>query len=335
MCQIHKRNQSLLIINNAYDTWCFMMYDRFKNITMQQMEALISLVDERSFSRAAKKMYLTQPSLTKHIKNLEDAINAPVVVRKNTGVSLTTEGKILYDYARRIFKLVDEAKEKIARVSENESGNVFISASTIPATYILPSVLKSFNEAYGDIRCYVQMNDSEATTNMALDDQVEIGFIGRPCTNNKLIVESIWKDRLVLVVPAGHPWQKKRIVKVDDLSREPFIIRERGSATRATLDDYLQSSSSIPLSRFNVVSELGSSEAVKEAIIAGLGVSIISIHAVKRELKRGILFEIPFENHRIERNFYLIYKKQFGLMRHHELFLDFIRRTRQDFPPNR
>jgi DNA-binding transcriptional LysR family regulator len=301
---------------------------------MQQMEVLIALVDERSFSRAAQKIFLTQPSLTKHIKNLEDTVEAKVVIRKNTGVVLTSEGKILYDYARRIFKLVDEAREKITRVSEDESGSVFISASTIPATYILPSVLRALNENFGDIRCFIQMNDSEATINMVLDDQVEIGFIGKPCTNRKLVVDPVWKDRLVLVVPDGHPWQRKRSVTADDLSREPFIIREQGSATRATLENYLLSASRIPLSQFNVVAEMGSSEAVKEAIIAGLGTSIISIHAVKRELKSGALSEIPFENHAIERNFYLIYRKQFGLMRHHTLFIDFVKKSGSSFSTN-
>ncbi|MDO9515737.1 MAG: LysR family transcriptional regulator, partial [Syntrophales bacterium] len=95
-----------------------MAYDRFKNITLQQMEALVRLAQERSFSQAAKKMCLTQPSLTKHIKNLEELTGAVVVNRKNTGISLTPEGEILYDYARRVFKLMDEAKEKIARVNE-------------------------------------------------------------------------------------------------------------------------------------------------------------------------------------------------------------------------
>lgn len=298
---------------------------------MQQMGALIALVDERSFSRAAQKMFLTQPSLTKHIKNLEDTIDTTVVIRKNTGIVLTPEGKILYDYARRIFKLVDEAREKITMAAEDESGNVFISASTIPATYILPPLLRALNENFRDIRCIVRMNDSEATINMVLDEQVEIGFIGKPCTNRKLIVEPVWKDRLVLVVPDAHLWRQKRSVTADELSREPFIIRELGSATRATLEDYLLSASLIPLSQFNVVAELGSSEAVKEAILAGLGVSIISTHAVKRELKTGALHEIPLENEVIERNFYLIYRKQFALMRHHTLFLDFVRQSNLPF----
>jgi DNA-binding transcriptional LysR family regulator len=309
-----------------------MAYDRFKNITLQQMEALIHLVNERSFSRAAKKMYLTQPSLTKHIKNLEESVEAEVVVRKNTGVTLTPEGKILYDYARRIFKLVDEAREKIARVREDESGSIFISASTIPSTYILPYVLHMFNAVYTDIHCYVQMNDSEATVNMVLDDQVEIGFVGKWLSNKKLNVEPVWKDRLVLVVPNGHPWCQKKKVTIHELSRESVIIRERGSATRATLESHLRHHGVGSLPAFNIISELGSSEAVKEAIIAGLGVSVLSIHAVKRELKSGLLVEVPLEDYTIERNFYLIYKKQFNLLNHHTLFLDYVRKSRTDFP---
>jgi DNA-binding transcriptional LysR family regulator len=308
-----------------------MAYDRFRNITLQQMDALVHLIDERSFSRAAKKMYLTQPSLTKHIKNLEDAIDAKVVVRKNTGVLLTPEGKILYEYARHIFKLVDEAKERVARVKEDETGSIFMSASTIPSTYILPHVLRSFNDAYPDIHCYVQMNDSEATINMVMDDQVEIGFIGKLISHRKLYIEPVWKDRLVLVVPKGHPWAARDAVTTDELVREPFIIRERGSATRATLEGYLREHTTHELSEFAIVSELGSSEAVKEAIIAGLGVSVISIHAVKRELKNELLVEVPVEEHRIERNFYVMYKKQFGLMLHHRLFLDFVRKSETDF----
>ena len=309
-----------------------MTYSRFNNITIQQMEALIKLVEERSFSRAAKKMYLTQPSMTKHIKNLEESVNAKVVNRKNTGISLTPEGKILYDYARRVFKLMDEAKEKVERVREDESGSVFISASTIPSTYILPHVLNAFNKAYADIHCYVQMNDSEATLNMILDNQAEIGFIGKPVSGNKLNIEPLWKDRLALIVPEGHPWRRKKKITMGELSREPFIVREKGSATRAILEDYLREKTDINLSNFNIVCELGSSEAVKEAIIAGLGISILSIHAVKRELKTGLLIERSVEDYTIERDFYLIYRKQLGLMRHHKLFLDFVRKSKLNFP---
>jgi len=304
-----------------------MFYDRFRNITLQQMEALARLVEERSFSQAARKMCLTQPSLTKHIKNLEDVIGAAVVIRKNTGISLTPEGKILYDYARRVFKLIGEAREKIVRAQEDQSGSIFISASTIPATYILPYVLNTFHKQYRDIRCYVQTNDSDATVDMILDNQAEIGFIGKPVSNRKLHAEAVWKDRLILIVPEGHRWRKKSSVTIDELSREPFIVRERGSATRSIFEEQLQRNMGRGLSRFNVICELGSSEAVKEAVIAGLGVSVLSSRAVGREMAEGLLFERPVQNCTIERNFYLIYKTQLTLMRHHTLFLDSVKKS--------
>jgi DNA-binding transcriptional LysR family regulator len=289
------------------------------------MESLIYLVDEGSFSRAAKRMFLTQPSLTKHIKNLEDSINARIVNRENMGISLTPEGKILYDYARRILKLRDEAKEKILRIKENESGNIFISASTIPATYILPLLLNEFKKLFPDIRPYIQANDSEETLGMILNNQAEIGFIGKKTLNKRLNVEPLWKDEIVLAVPVHHRWRKKDYVTLDEVSKEPFIIREIGSATRKILEEYLLKNNYKSLSKFNIVCEMGSSESVKEAIIAGLGISILSIHAIKRELKLGTLIEIPIKGCTIQRYFYMIYKKQLSLIHHHKLFLEFVK----------
>jgi Transcriptional regulator len=303
-----------------------MSYDQFRNITIRQMESLIHLIEEGSFSRAAGKMFLTQPALTKHIKNLEESVNARIVSRGNTGISPTPEGKILYDYARRILKLRDEAREKILRARENESGNIFISASTIPATYILPRLLNEFKKQFPDIRAYIQTSDSEEILQMILNNQAEIGFIGKKTYNKMLNVESLWKDRLVLAVPSGHTWQKREYVTLDEVSKEPFIIRERGSATREILKEYLRKNTGLRLSEFNVIGEMGSSEAVKEGIIAGLGVSILSIYAVGRELKRETLAEVTIADCDISRHFYLIYRKQFSLMHYHGLFLEFVKK---------
>jgi DNA-binding transcriptional LysR family regulator len=300
-------------------------YDQFRNITIQQMESLIYLVEEGSFSRAAKRVFLTQPSLTKHIKNLEEAVNAKIVNRENMGISLTLEGKILYDYARKMVKLRDEAKEKILRAKDNESGNIFASASTIPATYILPYLLNEFKKLFPDIHAYVQANDSEETLGIILNNQAEIGFIGKKSLNKKLYIKPLWKDTLTLAVPRDHTWRKKDYVTLDEVSKEPYIIREGGSATRKILEEYLLKNNYKNLSKFNIVCEMGSSEAVKEAIIAGLGISILSLHAIKRELKQGTLIEIPIKGCTIQRYFYLIYKKQLSLMHHHKLFLEFVK----------
>lgn len=301
------------------------MDKQLKNITLQQMEALIFLVEERSFSRAAKRMLLTQPALTKNIHNIEDCLGVKVVHRSNAGVSLTPEGKIFYDYAQRIVRLRREAAEKIQQLHENKGGDIYISASTIPATYILPRALSDFKKEYADIRVFMKTEDSEEVMNMVLDREVEIGCIGKKPQNAKLIAEPVWPDRLILVAPKGHRWIKQRAVDLTELVNEPFVLREKGSATRDVFETYLKENKGISLSQFNVCAELGSSAAVKEAVLAGLGVSVLSIHAVGRELASKMLFDIPILSCRIERKFHLIYLKQFEFRPHHRTFVDYLK----------
>lgn len=300
----------------------------FQNLTLQQFEALIRLVEERSFSRAAKRMHLTQPSLTKHIRNVEEALEAKVVNRASRSLTLTPEGKVLYDYARRILKLRDEARESVLRLRGAEAGDIRIAASTIPATYILPRAIGGFRKRYPGIRTTVRTADSSDVIERVLENEAEIGFIGKRPPAGKLASEALWKDRLVLAVPAAHPWAKRKSVRLREIGAEPFVIREKGSGTRETLEGCLRDVDSPGLLRLNAVAELGSSEAVKEAILAGLGISVISAHAIRRELKSSLLVALSVDDCRMERSFYLIYRRQFDLMTHHKIFLDYIRTYR-------
>jgi len=300
--------------------------DRFKNITIQQMEAIIALVEEGSFSRAAKKMLLTQPALTKNIKNAEDCLGTRLANRSSAGISLTPEGKILFDYARRMVRLRDEAKEKVLALRKEAGGNIYLSASTIPATYILPRALSDFNKANADIHVNIKTADSEEAMNMVLDNEVEMGIIGKKPLNKKLASETLWKDRLALIVSNNHVWCKKKSITLPELLNEPFVIREKGSATRELFESSLNKSKSISHVQLNICGELGSSEAIKEAVIAGWGVSVISIHAVSRELSQGLLCEIPLQGYSMERHFYLIYRRQFDFRKFHKTFINFIKK---------
>jgi len=302
-----------------------MSQDGFRNITLHQMEALTRLVETGSFTQAAERMALSQPTLTKHIRNLEDAVGARVVDRKSRGGSLTPEGRILYDYARRIARLRDDAREKIANLQAHESGHIFLSASTIPATYIVPRFLGLLKKDDPEIRVHVQTGDSEETIQAILGDQAELGIAGKRPSDRRLKVEPLWQDRLVLAVPSGHPWAKRAAVSLGEIAAAPFVLRERGSGTRNALEACLANGGRDPLSSFNVACEMGSSEAVKEAVLAGMGVSILSIHAIGRELAQGLLAAVPVEDCAIERRFYLITRTQFRPMKHHRRFLAGIR----------
>jgi DNA-binding transcriptional LysR family regulator len=301
-----------------------MKMEHFKNITLQQMEAVISLVEEGSFSRAAKKMNITQPALTKNIQSVEDCLGLRVVNRSNAGITLTAEGQVIFNYARKIIKLKNEAREKIRQMQENTGGEIYIGASTIPATYILPRALSLFRKKNDTIRVHIQTADSDETMNMVLAGEVEMGLIGKKPLNKKLLAEPLWKDRLVLAVDRKNAWCKKKSVTLEELVKEPFVVREKGSATREVWESYLKEHHTAGLNQFNICSEFGSSEAVKEAIIAGLGVSIISRHAVVRELRQGQLEEVKIEDCRLERDLYLIRPRQLVLQPFHQLFIDFL-----------
>ena len=158
-----------------------------KNVNLLQLEALVHLVEERSFSRAAKRMYLSQPSLTKHIRNLEDALGAKVVNRASRAFTLTPEGRVTCDYARRILKLREEAMDRVMRVRETEAGDIRIAASTIPATYILPAAIAGFRDRFPGIGTAVRAADSSDVIEMVLENGAELGFIGKKPASTKLV----------------------------------------------------------------------------------------------------------------------------------------------------
>lgn len=296
-----------------------------RNITIQQLRALMVVAEERSFSRAADIMHLTQPSLTKHIQNLEEVVGISLLERKTRGITLTSGGRVLYESTRRIFRMIDDAGEKIKRLHEDGGGAIVVAASSIPATYILPHVIQGFAAHHPRIGFMVRTGDSDGTIDMILNDEAEIGFVGRPVTHRKLHAERLWKDRLSVAVPASHRWKGKPHVTLGELSEEPFVLRERGSATRATFESYLGRKKK-NLAEFHIACELGSSEAVKEAVIAGLGVSVISHHAVAREVEDGVLAIVSLKEFTMERHIFLIYRTQFNLLPHHQLFLEWARK---------
>lgn len=309
-----------------------MSYHTFKNITLQQLESLIVLVEVGSYTKASANLFLSQSSLTKHIQNMEDAAETKLVQRGSTGITLTPEGQILYDYAKRLTKLRDEARDRVERLKNQDSGHIYIAASTTPATYLLPQLLAHVLPMHTEIKVHIQMHDSDEVLQMVLNNQAEIGFIGKETLNKKIVSEQLCRDKLVLAVYPNHRLARQQSVTIDELAQEAFVIREHGSGTRAIFEEFLQQHSGNRLSQFNVICEMGSTEAVKEAILAGLGISILSIFAVKRELQQGLLIPVDIVDCSMERYFYIIYRKNFSLRKHHRLFMDTINKLSVSLP---
>ncbi len=285
-------------------------------IELQQLKTFCAVAEKKSFTKAEEIVYRTQSTISAQISALEKTYGIPLFDRERE-IILTESGKILYDYAKRILELVDESKDKIDELRQVVKGDLIIGASTIPGTYILPEILKKFKAKYPEVNISLPISDSKDVTSKILEHKLEIGAVGKKIKDKRLEYIELAKDRIVLAVAPNHKWAKRRSITLNDLNQEPFIIREKGSATRATVEEVLQNKE---IKKFNVVMELGSTEAVKQGVKAGLGISFISEWAVKD----SSLKEVKVKNLDIIRSFYIVFLKS-GMKRHSvKAFIDFL-----------
>ena len=231
-----------------------------------------------------------------------------LVDRLGREVLPTPAGKILYKYARDIIRLRNEAVQAIARYKGSLSGHLTIGASTIPGTYILPGLIGSFKAKYPAIRITLRISDSAEVVDRIIDGSLEAGLVGARWDDRRISLEEICSDELVLVVYPEHPWASGKTVEKEELADQPFILRERGSGTRRVMVQALETSGFNP-SRFHVVAEMGSTEAVRQGIKARIGVSILSSYAVAEDIGRGTLVKIVVNDLSIHRPFYLVRRK--------------------------
>lgn len=285
-------------------------------IELQQLKTFCAVAEKKSFTKAEEIVYRTQSTISAQISALEKIYGIPLFDRKRE-IRLTESGKILYDYAKRILKLVDESKDKINELRQVVKGDLIIGASTIPGTYILPEILKKFKAKYPEVNVSLPISDSKDVTNKILEHKLEIGAVGKKIKDKRLEYIELAKDRIVLAVALNHQWTKRRSITLNDLNQEPFITREKGSATRVTVEEVLQNKE---IKKFNVVMELGSTEAVKQGVKAGLGISFISEWAIKD----SSLKQVKVKDLDIIRSFYIVFLKS-GMKRHSvKAFIDFL-----------
>lgn len=283
------------------------------------------VVDLQSFTRAAEALSLTQPTVSEHIRALEESLGE-LVDRLGREILPTPAGKVLYRYAREIIQLRDKAVQAIGKFKGNLSGALHVGASTIPGTYILPRLVGMFKASYPSIQVTVKIGSSGEIVRMVLDGKVEFGIIGARWDEKKIMLEEIYSDELVLAVYKGHPWESRENVRLDELAGAPFVLRERSSGTRMVMAQALEAAGFTP-SLLNVVAEMGSTEAVREAIKARIGISIISSYAVKEEIERNAIRVVPLKEICIHRPFFLAQRKN---REHSPLCLAFLEHLRTE-----
>jgi DNA-binding transcriptional LysR family regulator len=292
---------------------------------LHQIEIFCTLIRLRSFSRAAEALYLTQPTVSGHIKNLEAGLGVKLLDRLGKRIVPTEAGEVLFHHGQKLLALRDHAQREIEGLSGYVGGVLKIGGSTIPGAYILPSFIGSFKNKYPSASIQLFIDDTGKVTDAVRNSDLCIGVVGARVTDPHLITHSFLKDELVVAVPAKHPWSRKKSISVDALRGEPFILREKGSGTRRIMEERLENSG-VSLSDLNAVAVMGSSDAVRQSVKAGLGVSIVSIRALQDDIETGRLSALRLKGISLERSFSIILLKGKTLSLLCQTFLDFLLR---------
>ncbi len=289
-----------------------------------RMRVFCKAAEKLNFSEAAQELFLTQPAVTFQIKKLEAHFGTLLFYREKNRVSLTEAGGILLKQARKILSCYEEAERMIAKISGKIRGRVVVGASTTIGEYILPSVLGDFMASYPDVETYLSIGNSDQILNGVVSRKFDIGILAEKVENRDLYQEKILEDELVLIASPKSPLSRLRTVAPGDLRKHRFIVRERGSGTRKETETWLKSAGLDPL-HLRISMVLGSSEAIKGAVEANLGVAILSRSTIQKELKLGTLQEVPIRGIHIVRDFKLIHYKWMKLSPRIEAFVDFLK----------
>jgi len=276
------------------------------DFNLHQLEVFCKVVELKSFSKAGKAVFLTQPSVSEKIATLEKAIGAQLLDRLRRQVTPTTAGELLYKHATRLLQMKKNICLEMADFLGVKQGEILLGGSTIPGEYILPEQIGRFAKAYPYISVRLSISNSGEVCCRISDGTLELGVVGYESKHENLKHYKLWQDELILAVPIEHPFAEKEAVSLRQLSEEPFIMREDGSGTLKIMQNYFQEYGEKGKIPGRIVARFGSSTAIKEGVKSGLGISVISLRAIDTEVRAGLLKAVRLKEFRMFRHFYLI-----------------------------
>ncbi|NPA49384.1 MAG: LysR family transcriptional regulator [Thermodesulfobacteria bacterium] len=293
-------------------------------LDLRKLAVFVAVIEEESFSRAAQKCHLSQPTVSGHIKSLEDYFQVPLFDRHTREVRPTRAGQLLYRYAKRLLKLSEELEREMRLFAQGGQGVLFLGGSTIPGQYILPGLLGSFKREYPAIKITLKVADTQEIARQVALGELDLGVVGAKIPERELDFEPLWEDKIVLIA-SPRLFKEPCTLSLRDLVEIPLLVREEGSGTWLVVQEKLREEGLSP-EECHIVAELGSTEAVKQGVKAGLGAAFVSEIAVEEDLERGSVLKLslPFE---IERYFYLITPRHHILSPVAQIFVDFCRRS--------
>lgn len=270
-----------------------------------QLDIFLAVVRHRSFSKAAKALHITQPAVSMNIQALESYYGTKLFNRNNKSVTLTESGRALYKYAEQIMDLYDQARQALMKIEQTITGKLAIGASLTIGEYIVPKTLGLFKHMYPKVDIHLTVANTRDIEKHMLNHAVDIGLVEGPIDSPDLQLKPFMEDRLTVVIPPDAQLSPDGIITLDQLKAMPLILRERGSGTRFIMETQLKKAG-LDVSRLHVIMELGSTQAIKEAVEAGLGSAIISQCAVTKEIRAGTLKTANIQGVDMKRYFYTV-----------------------------
>ena len=284
---------------------------------LDQVTAFLEVARQRSFSRAAEKLYRTQPAISAQIRALEQELGQKLFDRSGRKIFLTPAGDVLYEYGEKLVALHRETLQRVLEVQDAVAGKLVVGANEATCLYVLPQVFAGFKRKYPQVGISIYRNFSHKILQKMGENQVDIGIVTLPVTQNNLKVMPIFEDELQVVVPAKHPLAKRAAVKIEDLVPEPLIF-PKGGHTRELLDKIFRKYQQ----QLHISMELASVESIKKFVGAGLGISLLSRTYAEMETKSGILKLVPLHGMKLVRRLGLVYRTDHHVSRAVQAFVD-------------
>ena len=295
----------------------------------KQLEAFVAVVDYGSFSEAARKLYLTQPTISAHVRSLEEELHTKLILRTTKKTTITTRGYQLYDSAVRMLEIRNNLLENFTGVQKHM---IDLAASTIPSSYLLPEILAAFGKTHPDIYFHSIQADSAESINRVLDGTVDLALVGQNTRDETCVFLPFCQDELVIATPITNHYLglQNKSVSFEDFIKDPIIIREKGSGTKKEMDLFLEQIGVTP-NDLNVIARMNDLEGIKKSIVNGLGISILSARSAIDLQKTKQILLFPLEESAHKRTFYIVYSKNRILKPHVRQFIQFVQNFYRTF----
>lgn len=293
-------------------------------LNYHQLHIFYTVAQRGSFSAAAQALHMTQPAVTMQIQSLEDYFGTKLLVRSTKKIEMSEAGKALYPFAKKSIELMRETEKAMSQFTSKLEGRLLLGSSLTIGEYVLPRLLGPFGKRYPHISIVLKVMNTAQIIEEIVSHQLNFGLVEAPVHHPDMISEPVMEDELKLIVPKDHPLSGRGKVSLPEVLGYPFVLREKGSGTRQVMEEQLMHHGVDP-DELEIVMELGSTGAVKSAVEAGFGLTIISPSSVKHETALGLLDVLDIEDITFKRQFYSIHLKSTLLPVSVVTFLTFLR----------